>query len=293
MISRVEWISFLVAIVTGFAGVLLVRARRPLPAAKVDAWAERFGLELDDGERKRVAAYLRRGRWWRTVGGTVPWLALTLLDVIAAAAFDRQVEGSVRLAWLLIPAGYLTAAVLAEATASRPRPGAAGAALTPRTLDGYLPRWVLAVLRVTALGVAATGVIVLVMPIKPEGWVRHSAAALVTAGIAVVMAVVVEVVLRRVVALPQPAVSDRALALDTALRSASIRTIAGAGIALLLHLLATQVVRLGAANVPGTATFALFLLSPVLEGLAIGSWRDMARSGPHSGRARETAGPVA
>jgi hypothetical protein len=107
------------------------------------------------------------------------------------------------------------------------------------------------------------------------------------------MAVVVEVVLRRVVALPQPAVSDRALALDTALRSASIRTIAGAGIALLLHLLATQVVRLGAANVPGTATFALFLLSPVLEGLAIGSWRDMARSGPHSGRARETAGPVA
>jgi len=70
------------------------------PAAKADAWAARFGLDLDDAERKRVAAYLRRGRWWRTVGGTVSWPALTLLDAVAVrqlgATRDQGLEAAGR-----------------------------------------------------------------------------------------------------------------------------------------------------------------------------------------------------
>jgi hypothetical protein len=267
-------------LVAGIAALLLWRAARPLPAAKVDAWARRFGLSLDEDERFRVTANLRRSRWWRTIGGTIPWLATFLAAVWAPVLTDRPLPDPLPLTWLLVPAGYLTAAMLAEATMPRPRPEVVrAAALTPRELPGYLPGWVPRALRAAALAVIALTTVVLLVPFRAnQGWSRDPSSTLVDAAIALVVVVAVEIVLRRIVALPQPAVSPRAVALDGALRSSSVRTIAGAGLALLLHLLAGRFPRLIGADLPGALWVALacFIL---FEGLAIASWRELARSG--------------
>jgi hypothetical protein len=60
------------------------------------------------------------------------------------------------------------------------------------------------------------------------------------AGLAVAVTIFVEIVMRKIVRRPQPAVSEELLRVDDAIRSSSIHQLAGAGLALVLGILSAR-----------------------------------------------------
>ena len=136
---------------------------------------------------------------------------------------------------------YLSGSLVAEFTHRLDATGSQrGASLAPRTLNDYLPSYAARLLR----GTGACGGILLALFIwgprsRAEGMVVYEASALAGGTLVMLLPLFVELLLRRMVARPQPVASRDVAATDDAIRASSIHAVAAAGICATMLLAAT------------------------------------------------------
>lgn len=219
---------FVVMIVA--AAILL---RRSGGRDRMTEWAESRGLELTSENRPMVAWYLRNARSLRTLGA----LGGVVLPPLIAAALGLRI-GGLPASWVWVFAGYLVGSLYAEARLVRPPTASRTASLATRRLDDYLPARRLRLQRglgvagvvLAGLAVAAPG------PGDPFAFQPAVAPAVAAALAAAPLAVLLEMLQRWVVRRPQPLNRSSLVAADDAIRSQSVHSVLGSGLAMQLLL---------------------------------------------------------
>lgn len=213
----------------------LRRAYTDVDDAFVDEWARAHALALTEANRPMVAWYLHTARVLRTWGGAA---GLLLPPLIGAALGSKFLEDQL---FPLVYLGYLAGALYAELALVRPSGGGRRqATLVPRELEDYLPRRLLVAQRVLAALVAASAVAVLLVSFERQGDTFDGSprpTAAVLGVFAVVLAFTLERLERWLVQRPQPFTAPDLIGADDAIRSQSVHSLAGAGLATLLFLL--------------------------------------------------------
>jgi hypothetical protein len=264
--------------------VELFRAYRH-DARYVERWASDHGLELTPENRPLVGRYLRSARIFRTWGGVAGVILPSLIELVANGRLTVLGFGtdgdSAPLAFGAIFVGYLVGALAAELSLVRPVPRARRtASLARRELESYLPRRLILAQRALAaagvVGVAALGVV----PVPESVSYPSLPSALLAAAAVLVLGIGLEAIERWLVRRPQPFTSAPMVAADDAIRAQSIRSLAGAGLALLLLFCSGVSLALQASNVAAlhwtmVVPAVVFLLLSLFAYPAIGdgSWR--------------------
>lgn len=285
------------------AVVVLRRAYAAANEAGLRDWAEIHSLELTAESRPMVAWYLRTARVLRAWGAVAGLLLPTLIEgalggplrVLGLGSDGSGSPGAV----VFILLGYLVGAFYAEiALRRRGGSGPRSASLVPRDLGDYLPSQVLWLQR--GLGTAAllgVGLMGLVSLFEwGPGTERLSYPTLPVvlgfAGLVVAFIAGLEWVQRWLVQRPQPFVEPALVAADDAIRSQSVHSLAGSGIAVLLLQCGFLLIGLGAYAGPalawilGIPGLALCLSSVVVCHLVgHGSWRVRRRAAVPAGPA--------
>jgi hypothetical protein len=230
-----DLLSTLIGFIPG-AGMLVwgvVRALVPPSQRALTRWAARYGLHLSDVNRSRISRYLQRTRSLQMAGAGVGWIA-TGVFVIGTGQFVPLFGVPLMMAI----AGYLLGAVIAEASFLRQLgapTGVRSAALTPRGLLDYVPRFTVWALRGLPVVLVVLAVLYALTPKHAETPSDVSPPlALAASALLAIVALAVERLLRAIVARPQPAVNAELLAADDAIRASSIHALSGAGIGLVL-----------------------------------------------------------
>ena len=212
--------------------IALSRAYSEVDDGFVRQWARAHGLELTPDNRAMVDWYLRTARVLRTWGV----LGGLFLPPLVGAALGGG--GSPNPVWAFV--GYLVGAIYAELSLVRPvAPGRRSASLVPRELADYLPSRLLRAQRGLGALAAVGGIAALVAPYGERSpWFEPPDAFLCAALVAgaVVMGAGLERLQRWLVQRPQPFVEPSLVAADDAIRSQSVHSVAGSGIAVLLVL---------------------------------------------------------
>jgi hypothetical protein len=225
---------------------VLVRAYTEVDDAYVDEWGQAHGLALTPANRPMVRWYLHTARILRTWGA----VAGLVLPALVGAAF-----GSDALKDLLFPlvfVGYLAGAVYAEVALVRAPTGARRVAnLVPRVVADYLPRRLMLAQRIIpAAVVAGTGLAwVLGFRARQGSGLSLGQGAWMAVISAVLAAVVIPRLERWLVERPQPFVDADLIAADDALRSQSVHSVAGSGLAIELLCLGTALFLLAQTDV--------------------------------------------
>jgi hypothetical protein len=218
--------------------VSLIAAYR-LDESLVERWARDRGVELTAENRPIVRRYLRNARVLRTWGGAAGAVLPSLIEF----AWNGRVQvlgfgsdgTSAPLAFGAIFVGYLVGALWAEVSLARPVTGARRtASLVRRELEGYLPRRVIVAQRAVAAAGALGALAVTVVPYAASVPKPDRLSLLLAAAVVVVFGAGLEAIERWLVRRPQPFTSPAMVAADDAIRSHSVHTLAGAGLALLL-----------------------------------------------------------
>jgi hypothetical protein len=252
----------LLVAVGGFALALVVAiARNVAKPESADEWAAQHGIGLTEVTRPMVLHYLTRSRRFRLAGA--------LIGLVIP--FGTNLPG------FEVMIGYLIGALIAEFTQKRLADGdTRSASLVPRSLSDYLPRYVPMALRSAAL--LATTYLALYflsrfgIGVPTEIWVGASAT--------IVLPLVVEYLLRRMVARPQPAASAELVAVDDALRASSIHAAAGAGLGASLLMLAVMTWIAGSFAYPPVAQWAFYVLAAAMAVSAIVMWLRLGPATP-------------
>lgn len=210
-------------------------------------WADSAKVTLTDSNRPVVRRYLAWSRRCRAVGG----LAGFLTPVIVSAVLGRPDDPGPWAVSLLV-VGYLLGALVAEFVINRPGRGSGTALLVPRRLSDYLPAYVLVLQR----GLAAIALLMVPVYALLEPHARFSTPSVAGAagfGVgAACLAVLIEVLERRIVGRRQPVTHTSDVTLDDAMRSSSLHVLAGAGIAVLIFV-ASLMVAISVATVASEA----------------------------------------
>lgn len=275
--------SFLLFVVVPLAYIAFRGFRRPSEQF-MQRWAKAFGVEVTEGNRSVIYAYLLRTKRIRTAGA--------LAGLIFAVAYTVITQTSVSFAdpLILAAAGYLLGAVVAEVAAiPRPaRPRTPAASLVPRMLNAYFPGYALAALRLIPLVSFGLVPIYAIFEERPYAAVRLGVVGFALIAVAsVVVAATAEWAMRKVLRRPQSPQPEEILTADDALRSASVHALGGGAIALTLLLVAYQISTLGGMPQSGALRWLFFLLSVFCVGLAWGCWVDLGH--PKSWRVRRQA----
>lgn len=238
-----------------------------------DRWAGAHGIRLTPKSRPVVGAYLRRGRWFRWIGASIGLAVPLVWTLLRDEAFP---VGGLP----VVLAGYLSGAILAEATRLRPRTQGA-AAVAARRLDDYVPRWITMSLR--GLAVMAVALIPAYAAAggssPPAPWLtRPGFAALSVAVVAITVAT--EAIQRLVVARRQSAGSSGEVEVDDAIRSSSVHVLAGGGMALAALILSSQLIALskGFEALPARWFVTAFAIAGWVG--AIAAWMHLSVSTP-------------
>jgi hypothetical protein len=206
-----------------FPLVLAVGALRPVSGRELSRFANRYGLVLNPESGLAVTKSVRRGRTGRLAGAA---LGLSLYPCLSAFGVGIPSES---LLYGLV--GYLVGAFVTSLVPSSIGTEVRRASLVPRRASDYLPRLAL-VTPGLALGISTAAVIALV--VEPRRTVISfdgSPSGLVAAAIA---AVATFAAIRVVVARPQPLSTPELVAVDDAIRTQALHTLAGSGIAVAL-----------------------------------------------------------
>lgn len=215
-------------------GAVLVAGRGDRTDRVAD-WAASRGLELTAENQPMVAWYLRNARSLRTLGA----MGGVVLPPLFAAALGLDV-GEVPVSWVWVFAGYLVGSLYAEARLVRPPTASRSASLVTRRLGDYLPAGRLRLQR--ALGVSGIVLAVLAATVPGPGGPFTSqppvAPAVAAALAAAPLAALLEALQRWVVRRPQPLNRSDLVAADDAIRSQSVHSVLGSGLAVQLLLVA-------------------------------------------------------
>jgi len=268
----------LLLITTAVGALFVVAAARPASERVLTRFAALHDLALTDANRAVVAAYLRRAHLLRTLGA---WLGIVVSMLVTGLTRDRLDVGG----WELVLLGYLAGAAVAEVGVPRPwPPGPRRAALAPRRVASYLPRWTLPARWALVLVAGALA-----------GWyaaawapgARQGLVVGVVGRFAVCAAVAVgsELLLRAVVRRRQPVVDADLLAADDAIRTSSLHALAAASTAIQVLLLGGQLSGLGRlAQARGGSGSTQYLLSFVTTLLAVTAWSALRHPAPRPAR---------
>lgn len=214
--------------VSVIAGAALMRAYAELDENFLQEWAEAHGLEITAENRPMVRWYLRNARVLRTLGA----LAGLFLPVLVAVALGLPADA--HLVWVFV--GYLLGALYAELSLVRPLPsGKRAASLVPRALTDYLPRELRFTQRALGGIVTAGFVALAAVPFDPPGslQVRPDLWALaVGSASGLGLAVGLERLQTWIVRRPQPFTDPTLVAADDSIRSQSVHSLSGSGIAI-------------------------------------------------------------
>jgi hypothetical protein len=220
-----------------FAAVLVGWFTRPATDPKeVVAWARSHELVLTARNQGMVSYYVRLAITLRVIGG-VGGLVLgglfddaTGLDTSAGAGF-----------WIWIVLGWLIGASWAEYRLTRPVAAEQVASLTPREVRDYLSPRLYAAPAVAAVLVVllAAGGLLAPAPDDPLHPLPPTAGLVIGAVGAVVIAALILLAVRSVVARRQPIGPPDVVAADDAIRASAVHNLAGGGTAAIL-LIASQ-----------------------------------------------------
>jgi len=206
-------------------------------AVETVQWARGHDLELTARNQAMVSYYVRLSITLRVIGG-VGGLVLgarfddaTGLDTSAGAGF-----------WIWIVLGWLLGASWAEYRLTRPLPTEQAASLTPREVRDYVSA------RLYAAPVAAACIVLVLVafgllaptPADPAHPLPPTVGLVIAAVGSVVIAVVIRLAVRSVVARRQPTGPPDIVAADDAIRASAVHNLAGGGTAAIL-LIASQV----------------------------------------------------
>lgn len=245
------------------------------------SWAQWFKLRPTSESRAAVRRYLQWSRRARTAGGLVGLLAPTLYLEISTSG-SRRPEDVGGWAVTLMLAGYLLGALLAEARIDPPRRRPQDAMAVGGRLGDHLPSYAIGLQRglaVASMLLAGLGALSI-----PDARISTLPNATEVAGFgiaAVLIAVVVETLQRRILARSRAAADRVGVAVADAMRTSSLQVLCGAAIALLGNiagglfiLLAASVAPVRAEPAPAWVSLAaigfVFLLSSLYFWLYFG-----------------------
>ncbi len=236
---------------------------------EVVAWARGYDLQLTERNQAMITYYVRLAITLRVIGGVGGLVLGTLFD--DATGLDTS-SGVGFWIWILL--GWLLGASWAEYRLTRPLPTEHAASLTPRAVHDYLSSRLyvapaaaasVAVL-IAAIGLIAPGPADGPNPLPPTAGLVLGAVG------AVLIAVLITLAVRSVVARRQPSGPSDVIAADDAIRASAVHNLAGGGTAAIL-LIASQLsfsVFSPRASGVGGISFWLTLLLAVA---AFVSWR--------------------
>ena len=234
MLGPIE-VGFFLIVAVLIALVVVARGFQ-VDESSMARWADSANVTLTDASRPVVRRYLAWSRRCRTAG-----LVAGFLTPVIVSAVIGQPDDPGPWAVSLMVVGYLLGALVAEFVINRPDRGSGTALLVPRRLSDYLPAYVLVLQR----GLAATAL--LLVPVyallKPHAsFVTPSIPGAAAFGIgAACLAVLIEVLERRIVGRRQPVTHAADVTLDDAMRSSSLHVLAGAGVAVLIFVASLMV----------------------------------------------------
>ena len=267
-------LELMVLVATAAIGAALLYWALAVPERFVDAWARNAGLAPAPQTLRRIRRYLLWSRRCRLAGGLTGFvLAMTLGPtpseslVPAMAAF----------------AGYLVGALAAELVVNRPQGPAGAAAVSPRDVDDYLPRYVRTVLYGVALAfVAGEALYALALHrlLSPDAQARIPEASggrfIVTLLSTAFLVAVTEALVRLIIGRRQPAASASDVAVDDAIRASSVRAVAAAGLSLLLLGVAGEAMAFADIDGPVGSVLALIAIAALVGSIA--AWFFIART---------------
>jgi hypothetical protein len=212
--------------------VLLRRAYTEVDEAFVDEWAQAHALTLTERSRPMVGWYLHTARVLRTWGV----VAGLVIPPLFGAAFGINGLSNTQLEFVFF--GYLVGALYAELALVRPAGGERRVAtLSPRELEAYLPQRLLLAQRVLPAVIVLAAALTFLVPYrtgaKPSAGSVH-VSMVVVAGLAVILGLGLLALERWLIQRPQPFAAPDLIAADDAIRSQSVHSLAGSGVALLL-----------------------------------------------------------
>jgi hypothetical protein len=247
------FVPFLVVAVV-VSTVAVARSHRAVGDDFLTEWARAHALDLTPENRPLVGWYLRTAgvlRTWGAIGGVVVPAALALAWSGHFEILGIDTDGGINpgdIGWIFV--GYLVGALYAEVSLARPvDPARRSASLAPRRLDDYLPHRLVWAQRLLG-GACVIGALASLALPYGEAWRAPGAVGILgfVAWIALVAAGV-ESLERWLVRRPQPFTDPSLVAADDAIRSQSVHSVAGAGLALLLFMVAGVSVLVASADV--------------------------------------------
>jgi hypothetical protein len=267
-------LELMVLVATAAIGGVLLYWTVVVPDRFVEAWARNAGLAPAPETSRRIRRYLLWSRRCRFAGGLTGFvLAMSLGPapseslVPAMAAF----------------AGYLVGALVAELVINRPQGPAGTAAVSPRDVDDYLPRYVRKLLYGVALAfVAGQALYALGLHrlLPPDAQARIPEASggrfIVTLLSVAILVAVTEALVRFIVGRRQPAASASDVAVDDAIRASSVRAVAAGGLSLLLLAVAGEAMAFADVGGPVGSVLALIAVATLVGSIA--SWFFIART---------------
>lgn len=236
---------------------------------EVVAWARGYDLQLTERNQAMITYYVRLAITLRVIGGVGGLILGALFD--DATGLDTS-SGVGFWIWILL--GWLIGASWAEYRLTRPLPTELVASLTPRAVQDYLPPFLYAAPAVAASVAVLLAAIGLVAPGPADAPnPPPPTAGLVLGAVgAVLIAVLITLAVRSVVARRQPSGPPDVVAADDAIRASAVHNLAGGGTAAIL-LIASQlsfsVFSPRASGIGGIS----FWLTLLLAAAAFVSWR--------------------
>lgn len=249
----------------------------------VARWARSAGLTLSADGRAAAATYLRWSKRGRTAGGllglAIPYVVWLLTGTPGSTPYP--------VGYILL--GYVLGGLVAEVALRRPGRSMAGAALVvPRRLPDYLSPRLLALQR--GLGIVSV-VLAVGYAFSPFGAdpsrprVAGDLTGLLLLGLAGLAAAVIAEGLQRVIVNRRQSIAgDEDAQLDDATRSHSVQALAGAALAVLCYVVASEISMYAAA----LGQWPLAVLAFVLLGATLYFWVGLAE--PRRLRIRRLAG---
>jgi hypothetical protein len=201
--------------------VLVLLALRPVSPRELNRFSVRYGVDASPETTPAMKRYIGRGRRGRLIGAA---MGLSLYPILYAAGLsipNQSVFYGV-LGYLL---GAFATALLPTARGTEGR----SASLLPRRLTDYLPRTAL-VAPAVAVGIGAVAVIV--YEIEPRRALPQTSGTTLGLVVSAIAALATYVAIRIVVARPQPIISPHLQAVDDAMRTQTLHTLGGAGMAI-------------------------------------------------------------